>query len=276
MGKHDGKVALISGGARGQGRSHALTLAREGADIVVFDVCRQLETIDVPMATESDLAETERLVGETGRKVMAMRADVRDTASLNDVVSAALGTFGRIDIVVANAGVVSLSPAVSMSDEMWEQMIAVNLTGVYKTVRAALPPMIESGRGGVAILTASTASFRTYDQHVHYTSAKHGVIGLMRSLAYELVDYKIRVNAVAPASVATPLIQNDVMYKLFAGGKENATAADAEAAFRELNLIKEPWVEPEDVSHAVSWLASDEARYLTGVVLPIDLGLLTK
>jgi SDR family mycofactocin-dependent oxidoreductase len=276
MGKHEGKVAVISGGARGQGRAHAIKLASEGADIVVFDICEQLPTVDVPMATLADLEETARLVRETGRRVIALRGDVRDSDSLAQVRDTALAEFGQIDIVVANAGIVSLGSAVSMSDAMWDEMIAVNLSGVFKTVRACLPPMIDSGRGGVAILTASTASFRAYDSHVHYTTAKHGVIGLMRSLAYELVSHNIRVNAVAPAAVATPLVQNEVMYNLFTGGREDATFDDVRAAFTGLNLMKEPWVQAEDVANAVSWLASDEARYITGVALPIDLGLLIK
>jgi (+)-trans-carveol dehydrogenase len=276
MGRHDGRVALISGGARGQGRAHALKLAAEGADVVVFDICEQLATVQVPMATKEDLEETRQQLEQHAHGVLALHGDVRDTASLQAVVDATLDRFGRIDIVLANAGIVSLGTARDMSDDMWEQMIAVNLTGVYKTVRAALPSMIDSGRGGVVILTASTASFRAYDNHVHYTSAKHGVIGLMRSLAYELVHHGIRVNAVAPAAVATPLIQNPVMFDLFTGGRADATEQDVIDAFKSINLMDEPWVEAADVSNAVSWLASEEARFLTGVVLPVDLGLLTK
>jgi (+)-trans-carveol dehydrogenase len=275
MGKLDGKVALISGGARGQGRSHAVTLAREGADIVIFDICKQLPTVEIPMARPEDLEETARLVEQTGRRVIAMHGDVRDTASVNAVVEAALADFGHIDIVVANAGIDSIAPTTTMADEVWDEMIAVNLTGVFKTVRAALPAMIERNQGGSIVVTSSCAGLTPYPNHIHYVTSKFGVIGIVKSLALELAHYRIRANAIAPAAVRTDLCVNPVLFNLFTGNPD-ATEEEAVPVFKSLNLIDEPWVEPSDVSNALLWLVSDDARFVTGITLPVDLGLLIK
>jgi (+)-trans-carveol dehydrogenase len=275
MGKLDGKVALISGGARGQGRSHAVTLAREGADIVVFDICEQLPTVEIEMSKPEDLEETARQVEETGRNVIAMRGDVRDTASVGAVVDAALERFGHIDIVVANAGIDSIAPTATMADEVWDEMIAVNLTGVYKTIRAALPSMIERNQGGAIAVTSSCAGLTPYPNHIHYGASKFGVIGIVKCLALELAHYRIRANAIAPAAVRTDLVLNPVLFKLFTGNPD-ATEEEAADVFRTLNLIDEPWLDPADVSNALLWLVSDEARYVTGITLPVDLGLLIK
>ena len=275
MGKLDGKVALISGGARGQGRSHALTLAREGADIAVFDVCEQLPTVEIEMSTPADLAETERLVAATGRRVVAMRGDVRDSASLAAVVERTLAELGQIDVVVANAGIDTIAPTATMADEVWEQMIAVNLTGVYKTVRAALPAMIERGAGGAIVATSSCAGMTPYPNHIHYVTSKFGVIGIVKALALELAHHRIRANAIAPAAVNTPMAVNPVLFELFTGDRDASPEAAGEV-FRTLNLIDEPWVEAQDISNALLWLVSDESRYVTGHVLPVDLGMLVK
>jgi len=275
MGKLDGKVALISGGARGQGRSHALTLAREGADIAVFDVCEQLPTVEIEMSRPEDLAETERLVAATGRRVVAMRGDVRDSASLAAVVERTLAELGQIDIVVANAGIDTIAPTATMADEVWEQMIAVNLTGVYKTVRAALPAMIERGAGGAIVATSSCAGLTPYPNHIHYVTSKFGVIGIVKALALELAHHRIRANAIAPAAVDTPMAVNPVLFELFTGDRDAGKEAAGEV-FRTLNLIDEPWVEAQDISNALLWLVSDESRYVTGHVLPVDLGMLVK
>jgi (+)-trans-carveol dehydrogenase len=275
MGKLDGKVALISGGARGQGRSHAVTLAREGADIVVFDICRQLPTVEIPMSTPEDLEETEALVAATGRRVVAMQGDVRDSASVDAVVEAGLDKFGHIDIVVANAGIDSIAPTPTMPDDVWEEMIAVNLTGVFKTIRGTLPSMIERNQGGSIVITSSCAGLTPYPNHIHYCASKFGVIGIAKCLALELAYYRIRCNAVAPAAVHTDLVINPVLFKLFAG-RPDATEEEVIPIFRGLNLIDEPWIEPSDVSNAVLWLASEESRYVTGITLPVDLGLLIK
>jgi SDR family mycofactocin-dependent oxidoreductase len=275
MGKLDGKVAFISGGARGQGRSHALRLAEEGADIIVFDICEQMKTIEIRMARKADLDETAEMIRGLGRRVVAMKADVRDTSSLEAVVEAGLAEFGHIDIVLANAGILSFAPTEAMPDDVWEEMIAVNLTGVYKTVRAALPSMIKRGKGGAIVLTSSTAALRPYANHIHYVAAKHGVTGIMRALAHEMAKHRIRVNCVAPAACHTDLIINPTVFQLFTGNG-NITEEEAIPAFKSLNLMDEPWVFPADVSSAIAWLVSEEARFVTGITLPVDLGLTNK
>jgi (+)-trans-carveol dehydrogenase len=275
MGKLDGRVALISGGARGQGRSHALTLAKEGADIIVFDICKQIGSVEIAMARKSDLEETADMIRQTGRHVVAMQGDVRDTASLNEVVGAGLKEFGKIDIVLANAGILSFGPTEALPDDVWDDMIAVNLTGVYKTVRAALPSMIARGQGGSIVLTSSTAALRPYANHIHYVAAKHGVTGIMRALAHEMAKYRIRVNCVAPAACHTDFIINPTVFQLFTGNG-NISEEEAIPAFKSLNLMDEPWIYPQDVSDAVVWLVSDEARFVTGITLPVDLGLTNK
>jgi SDR family mycofactocin-dependent oxidoreductase len=275
MGKLDGRVALISGGARGQGRSHALTLAREGADIIVFDICKQIGSVEIAMARKSDLDETADMIRQTGRRGVAMQGDVRDTASLNDVVSAGLKELGKIDIVVANAGILSFGPTEALPDDVWDDMIAVNLTGVYKTVRAALPAMIARKQGGAIVLTSSTAALRPYANHIHYVAAKHGVTGIMRALAHEMAKHRIRVNCVAPAACHTDFIINPTVFQLFTGNG-NISEEEAIPAFKTLNLMDEPWIYPEDVSNAIAWLVSDEARFVTGITLPVDLGLTNK
>ncbi len=276
MGKLDGKVALISGGARGQGRSHAVTLAREGADIIVFDICRQIPDVPYDLARPEDLDETAHMVEDLDRRVIAMQADVRDAARLAEVVQTGLAEFGHIDIVCANAGIATFAPAWEITDEDWELEIAVNLTGVFKTVRAALPSMIERGAGGSIILTSSTAGLKGYANLMHYNAAKHGVVGIMRTLAIELAPHMIRVNSVHPAGTNTPIMNNQAMYTLFAGGKPDATREDATAELLKLNLLPVAWIEPEDISNAVLWLASSDSRYVTGTTLAIDAGLLTK
>lgn len=275
MGKLEGRVALVSGGARGQGRSHALTLAKEGADIIVFDICKQIASVEIAMARKSDLDETADMVRETGRKVVAMQGDVRDTASLREVVDAGLKQLGKIDIVVANAGILSFGPTEALPDDVWDDMIAVNLTGVYKTVRAALPSMIARKKGGAIVLTSSTAALRPYANHIHYVAAKHGVTGIMRALAHEMAKHQIRVNCVAPAACRTDFIINPTVFQLFTGNG-NISEEEAIPAFKTLNLMDEPWIYPQDVSNAIAWLVSDEARFVTGITLPVDLGLTNK
>lgn len=275
MGKLDGKVALISGGARGQGRSHALTLAREGADIIVFDICRQLPTVEIEMSKPEDLEQTKAMIEALGRRVVAMEGDVRESASVEKVVDAGLSELGHIDIVVANAGIDSIASSVTMPDDVWDDMIAVNLTGVFRTIRPTLRPMIERGEGGAIVITSSAAGLTPFPNHVHYGATKYGVIGVMQCLALELAEYRIRCNAVAPTAVKTDLVINPVLFKLFTG-KADATIEEAAAIFETLNLIEEPWIEAQDVSNAVLWLASDDSRYVTGIVLPVDLGLLIK
>jgi (+)-trans-carveol dehydrogenase len=276
-GRVEQKVAFITGAGRGQGRSHAVKLAAEGADIIAIDICHDVEGA-LPMATPDDLAETVKLVEAQDRRIIAAQADVRDLGALEAAVAAGVGEFGRLDIVVANAGIASLGgPVQEMSSGNWKDTIDINLTGLWNTARAAIPHLIAGGRGGAIVLTSSVGGMHAMPNMSHYVSAKHGVIGLMRSLAVELGQYGIRVNSVLPTNVNTPMFMNDGTYRLFRPDLENPTAADVETiAAQFMHVLPHGWVEPEDVSNAILFLASDEARYITGVPLPVDLGALLK
>lgn len=278
MGRMDGKVALVTGAARGQGRSHALRLAEEGAEIVAVDLCAQIDTVPYGMSRPEDLAETAKRIEELDRRVVTQEADVRDGGSLEAAVSAGLSEFGHIDVVCANAGIFSYAPTWEMTDQMWEDMLAVNVTGVWKTLRAALPSMIERGQGGSLVLTSSTAGLRGFANMVHYTAAKHGVVGIMRTMVQEVSQYNIRCNAVHPTAVDTDMIQNKPMYQLFLpdAKPEELTRENYGAAFQALHTMPHPWVEARDISNAVLWLASDESRYVTGQTIAVDLGFLEK
>ncbi|KXF56435.1 3-ketoacyl-ACP reductase [Rhodococcus sp. SC4] len=267
------KVAFITGAARGQGRSHAVRLAEEGADIIAVDICAPVAGIEAyPMASEEDLAETVRLVEGTGRKIVAARADVRDFTALKSAVDAGVEQFGRLDIICANAGVFELSPALETPDPVWRNVIDINLTGAWNTCKAALPHLIEGGRGGSVIITSSTVGLKGSGNTIHYVASKHGVVGLMRALAVEFADHSIRVNTVHPTIVDTDMVQNDKMYRLFDPANEHPTRESTMPAFESANALPTPWVEPIDVSNAVVFLASDEARYITGATLPVDAG----
>ncbi len=271
MGRLDGKVALITGAARGQGRSHAIRLAQEGAEIIAVDSCTDAKTTPYPQATREDLDETTRLVEELDRRVFARVADVRDLSALQSAVADGMSEFGHLDIVSANAGIASFAPAWELTEDTWQEMIDVNLTGVWKTCKAVIPPMLEQGTGGSIVLTSSTAGLVAYGNLAHYTAAKHGVTGLMRVLAVELAQHRIRVNSVHPTVVDTDMIQNQAIYDLFTG-VEGATREQATAAFTNVNALPIPWVDPVDISNAVLWLASDEARYVTGTTQVVDAG----
>ena len=275
MGKLDGKVALITGGARGQGRSHALTFAREGAEIVLCDVASALPTVPYPLASTGDLADTVRMVEDLGRRCLAAQADVRDGEALRDLVERAISELGRIDILVANAGIESFGKTWELTDEQWDEMVAVNLTGVWKSCKAVIPSMIERNTG-VILITSSIAGLKGLMNQAHYCASKHGVVGLMRTLALELAPHGIRVNTVHPSSVDTPIIKNQAMYTLFSGGNPDATLEEVTPAFKALNLLDTPWMEPQDISNAMLWLASDDARYVTGTTLSVDAGLMAK
>jgi len=276
MGKLEGRVALISGAARGQGRSHALRLADEGADIIAFDICEQIESVKYPLATEADLAKTVALVEERGGRILAQKADVRDQAAVNAVVEAGVEKFGRLDIVVANAGIGVWEPTTELSNQAYHDGIAVMLNGPYYMCRAAIPHMRSGGRGGSMIIISSSAGLRGHPNQIQYTMAKHGLVGLMRGLANELAHDFIRVNTVHPTSVNTDMINNSTIFELLRPDLENPTREDTVDVFSRMNLLPIPWVEPIDISNAVAWLASDEARYVTGVTLPVDAGLAEK
>jgi (+)-trans-carveol dehydrogenase len=274
-GRLDGRVALITGAARGQGRSHAVLLAREGADIVAVDRCAPVESVAYPLSTPEDLAETAKLVAETGRRIETYIGDVRSPADMRAATQLALDAFGQIDIVVANAGIWTPGALWEMTDQTWQDMIDINLTGVFNTVRFAIPHMIER-KSGSLVLISSTCGVKPLGWMPHYNAAKHGVMGLTKSLALDLGPYFVRANAVLPSTVNTPLIHNEPSYKIYRPDLENPTREEAMAGFYAHNAIPLPYVEPEDVSEAVLFLASDAARYITGLGLTVDLGTIQK
>lgn len=271
-GRLAGKVALVTGGARGQGRSHAVRFAEEGADVVLVDLCAPVGSAPYPMAGPADLEQTVKLVEDLDRRALAVRADVRDLAALRAAVADALAAFGRLDVVVANAGIAGYAPALEMDEGTWQEMIDINLTGVWKTVRAAAPALVDGGRGGSVVLTSSVAGLIGFPNLAHYCAAKHGLVGLARVLAVELAPHRIRVNSVHPTSVDTDMVQNPAIHRLFTGAADPDPAAAA-AAMRAMHALPIPWVDPVDISNAVVWLASDEARYVTGIALPVDGGM---
>ena len=278
MGLVDGKVALVTGAGRGQGRSHALRLASEGADVIAVDIGPgRVETISYELASEEDLDTTVKEIEAMGRRAVKAVADVRSLPDLQHAVDLGLSELGKIDIVCANAGIGSWAVAWEMTEQQWKDMIDINLTGVFNATRAALPSMVERGDGGSVVLTSSTAGLRAYANTAHYTAAKHGVIGLMKVLAQEAGPHRIRVNAVCPTTVRTPLVINDATFELFAPHLEHPTEDDVREPFESLNILPGvAWIEPEDVSDAVVFLCSDAAKYITGVALPIDAGNIVK
>lgn len=268
-----GKVALITGGARGQGRSHAVRFAEEGADVVLVDHCAPVASAPYPMAEPADLEQTVKLVEALGRRALAVRADVRDLAALQAAVADAHAEFGRLDVVVANAGIAGFGPALEMDEAAWQEMIDINLTGAWKTARAAAPAIVDGGRGGAIMLTSSVAGLMGFPNLAHYCAAKHGLVGLMKVLALELAPHRVRVNSVHPTHVDTDMIQNPAIHALFTGGAPGADQAMAAAAMKSMHALPISWVDPVDISNAMVWLASDEARYVTGVALPVDGGI---
>jgi (+)-trans-carveol dehydrogenase/(-)-trans-carveol dehydrogenase len=276
-GRVQGKVAFITGAARGQGRSHAIRLAQEGADIIAVDILEDVPGIPYAGATEADLAATVKQVEALDRRIVASKADVRNYAALQAAVDDGVAQLGRLDIVSANAGI-GTSPhhAWEIDADTWQTMIDINLTGVFNTAKAAIPHLIAGGNGGAIILTSSAAGLQAYENIAHYVSAKHGVVGLMRTLALELAPHMIRVNSIHPTQVDTPMIQNEATYRLFRPDLEQPTREDFAPASQSVNALPIPWVEPVDISNAVLFLASDEGRYITGVTLPVDAGTVIK
>ncbi|AMO62583.1 short-chain dehydrogenase/reductase SDR [Mycolicibacterium phlei] len=272
-GRVEGKVAFITGAARGQGRAHAVRLAQEGADIIAVDICDQLDSVQIPLATPEDLAETADLVKNLGRRIYTEQVDVRDFDKLKAAVDAGVEELGRLDIIVANAGIGNGGETLDKTSERdWTDMIDVNLAGVWKTVKAGVPHIIAGGRGGSIILTSSVGGLKAYPHTGHYVAAKHGVVGLMRTFAVELGAQNIRVNSVHPTNVNTPLFMNEPTMKLFRPDLENPGPEDLKVVAQLMHTLPIGWVEPEDIANAVLFLASDEARYITGVTLPVDGG----
>jgi SDR family mycofactocin-dependent oxidoreductase len=277
-GRMEGKVVLVTGAARGQGRAHAVRLAQEGADVVAVDLCAGIDTVvgKYPPATREDLDRTVVEVEKLDRRIVARVADVRDQAALDAAVAEGVAELGRLDGVVANAGIASYGRAWELDEATWQDMIDVNLTGVWHTAKAAIPRLIDAGRGGAMVFTSSIGGLKGIQQVGHYVSAKHGVVGLMRNLANELAPYGIRVNTVHPTNVDTHMIQNPGTWGMFAPGDPEPTQAKAVPGFTSLNALEVPWIESVDVANAVLFLLSDEARYITGATLPVDAGAAVK
>jgi SDR family mycofactocin-dependent oxidoreductase len=272
----EGQVALITGAARGIGRSHALRLAEAGADIVALDICHDDPSSPYALASKSDLEETAGLVERLGRRVLAREADVRDQTALDEAVSEAIGLFGHIDVVVPNAGLVSFGRSWELSEEQWCTAIDVMLTGVWHTTKSALPSMIAAGRGGSIVVIGSVNSLRPAAGISQYVTAKHGLVGFVKSLALEVAEYSIRVNLVAPGTVETDMAMSDAILKRYRPDIEHPTAEDVEAILRARHPLPTRSIDAVDISNAVVWLASEHARYVTGSVLPVDAGWLLR
>ncbi|MCW2496742.1 MAG: short-chain dehydrogenase/reductase [Jatrophihabitans sp.] len=271
MGKLDGRVALITGAARGQGRSHAITLAEEGADIAIFDICA---AIDVPYraSTLEDLEETRALVEKTGQRCLSGVVDVRDFGQVQAFVDQTITELGGVDILCANAGILNTSLVVDMSPETWRSMIDTNLTGAFNSIRAVLPHMVERGKGSI-VATSSMAARTPFPSVAHYTAAKFGIIGLVKSTAIEVGPSGVRVNAVCPTNVNTEMVINDSVFEVWCPDLAQPTLADVEARMSATHPLRVPYVEPIDISRAILYLVSDDARYVTGEVLTVSAGL---
>lgn len=274
MGRVEGKVAFITGVARGQGRSHAVRLAEEGADIIGVDACTPVDTMPYPMGTQDDLDETARLVEKTGRKAVLTRADVRDRDIVQQAVSDGVTELGRLDIVCANAGISPPGgPVWTISSQQWRDVIDINLTGVFNTLSATVPAIQAAGNGGSIVVTSSGAGLRAAQNLGDYNASKHAVVGLAQTLANEVAKEGIRVNVIAPGTVDTPMVTaNDVQFRVFRPDLQNPKLEDCMDIFKMIMPMGQPWVDPADVSNAVVFLASDEARYVTGIVMPVDQG----
>jgi SDR family mycofactocin-dependent oxidoreductase len=274
MGRLESKVAFVTGAARGQGRSHCVRLAEEGADIIAVDVCEALPGVPYPASTPEDFEETVRLVEALDRRIVWAKADVRDDAALKELVDDGVAQLGRLDIVSAQAGLSHLPAKIhELPNDLWQVMVDITLTGTWNTIKVAAPHMIEGGRGGAIIVTSSAASIKGFANVGHYVAAKHGLLGLVRTAAAELGQHSIRVVNIAPTNVGTDMLLNQESYNLFRPDKApNATKEDFEEVARQMHMLPIPYIEPRDVSNVVAFLASDEARYITATTIPIDAG----
>lgn len=273
MGLLDGKVALITGGSRGQGRAHAVTCAREGADVVIVDTLDQIDTVQYPMARQSDFDETVRQVEALDRRIVPVVGDVRKQADLDAAVSKGIAELGRIDILIANAGIFSLAPAHELTDEQWDDMIAVNLTGVWKSAKAVLPHMMENG-GGSIVMTSSINGLEPGANYVHYCAAKFGVVGIMKTLALEYAPHGIRVNSLHPGAILTPMTSWQGAWDMMSGKPAGEGTEDdmLEAGYHFHALKGQGFLSPQRIADAALFLNSDLASSITGVTLPVDAG----
>ena len=272
----EGRVAFVTGAARGQGRAHAVRLANEGADIVAVDVCGPVsDTITYPAATAEDLAETASAVEATGRKVLAREVDIRDLAAQQQLVSDTIEQFGRLDVVVANAGVLSWGRMFEMSEDQWDTVIDVNLNGTWRTLRATVPAMIEAGNGGSIIVVSSSAGLKATPGNSHYAASKHGLVAITNSLALEVGEYGIRVNSIHPYSIDTPMVEPDAMMEIF-GKYPTYIHSFSPMPFHPVNHEGkkglQEFMTAEEVSDVVTWLASDASATISGSQIAVDRG----
>ncbi|AFR50644.1 mycofactocin-coupled SDR family oxidoreductase [Gordonia sp. KTR9] len=271
MGLLDGKTVLITGGARGQGRAHALTSAREGADVILLDITRQLDSVDYPLATADDMAETVRQVEALDRRALTFDADVRDQTQLDDAVAAGIAEIGKIDVLIANAGIWTRAPFWEMSEQMWSDMMDVNLTGVWKSAKAVAPHMIERQSGSI-VITSSVNGLEPGMNYAHYVATKHGVIGLMKNIALELAPHGIRCNSINPGAIRTPMTDQQGAWDMFAG-HEGGTPEDLiEGGYHFHALKGHSFMPPEVIANTALYLNSDLAASVTGVTIPVDAG----
>jgi SDR family mycofactocin-dependent oxidoreductase len=277
MGILEGQVAVVTGAARGMGRSHAVELAREGAHVVALDICGQVATVRYPMATPDDLSETGRLVEKFGVTAITAQVDVRDGVAVRQAIDVAVQQLGRLDVIVCNAGISSHAGAADLTDDMWDDVIDINLSGAFRSARAAIPHLRANG-GGAIIFIGSVASLKGMTGAAHYVAAKHGIVGLTKALANELAAENIRVNAVLPTTTDTDMVHNEFMYAAYRPDLPAGAIGrdDVASMFLTINNLQVPWIDAIDVSNAVVWLASDRARYITGVSLPVDTGAVIK
>jgi SDR family mycofactocin-dependent oxidoreductase len=282
VGLLDGKVALVSGAARGQGRSHAVRLAEEGADIIAFDICTDIDSSICGLGTWEELSETAQLVEKHGRRVVRSRTDARDAEAVRAAVDAGVAELGRLDIVVANAGITAYKPVMELTEQIWRDVIDVDLTGAWNTARASLRHILNAGQGGSIVFISSSAALVGCPNLAAYSAAKAGLVGLMQSMAVELGPQRIRVNTIHPTGVDTPMLQNNATYGLFvpdadlSNGVDDATMERFRTGIIGLNSLPIPWVDPIDISNAVVYLVSDQGRYVSGTQLRVDAACAAK
>jgi SDR family mycofactocin-dependent oxidoreductase len=276
MGRLEGKVAFITGGARGQGRSHAVLMAEEGADVITLDLCGPVGSVEYPPSTPEDLEETVRLVEKTGRRVVARQADVRDFDAVKEVVAAGMAELGRLDFVLANAGIMPTIPPRGEEPRAFYDAVEIMLTGVFHTCEAAIPHMIKQGQGGAIVITSSTAGLQdsagylmASSGYFGYTAAKHGVVGLMRAYANTLGPHRIRCNTVHPGGVNSPMIINEPFSRLVKERRSDGRHGHGYA-------LPVESLDPSDISRAIIFLCSDDGQHITGVTLPVDAGMCNK
>ncbi|BAH54097.1 mycofactocin-coupled SDR family oxidoreductase [Rhodococcus opacus] len=271
MNDFQGRVALITGGARGQGRSHAVALAERGADIVLCDRCEDSAAVNYPLATAADLDETAEMVRATGRRCLTAKADTADRAAMDALVAEAESEFGRIDVAVANAGVSVAAPVQSLTQEQWSEAIGSNLTGVFNTVGAVAPGMIERGYGRIVTISSMLGRAGSTNMAA-YSASKWGVIGLTKSAALDLAPHGITVNAIAPGNISTPMIHNDALYRMMRPDLDAPAAEDVEPVFRSLHAQPVAWLDPFEITRVVLFLAAEGSAHISGTALPVDAG----